>query len=173
MPGTYRSGRRAIPTAIHVLRGTLRSRNGRPRAPQPDPGRPVCPAEITGDPAARAHWDRLAAQLEQTHVLTPAHGDALGLLAQARADYDRVRAQLQGMHFQQLIVDEVYDKAGTLIRRRERENPLLRRSERLAQLVSRLLGEFGLTPITQTKVHGAAPDANAPARTHRYITRLR
>lgn len=175
MAGTFRSGRHPVPTALHVLRGTYRTtRHGRDRAGEPRlvPGRPACPDEVQRDPAALAHWERLIAQLETSGVLTTAHGDALALLAQAKADYDRVRAQLVTMNHQQLVVDEIRNKDGQVIRRRVRENPLIRRSERLALLCARLLGEFGLTPITQSKV-GNANHANAPSRARKYITPAR
>lgn len=171
MAGNWRSGRRPTPTALHVLRGTLRSsvRQGREGEPKRKPGRPPCPVEVEADEAAHAHWLRLATQLEKDGILTMAHGDALALLAQALADYHRVRGQLAAMKHQQLVIDEIRDKDGKLLRRRVRENPLIRRSERLAALCSRLLGEFGLTPVTQTRVHA---DPQATSRASRYVTRL-
>jgi phage terminase small subunit len=162
-------GRPAVPTALHIQRGTLRSRHVRQRAhePRPPSGRPTCPPAVEQDAQARAHWDELAVTLDGLGVLRTSHGKALGALAQALADYDRVREQLRQMNFQQLVVEEIRDKNGTLLRRRIRENPLLRRSERLAMLAARLLGEFGLTPVTQTKVQ-AAPHA-VPTLTPRYL----
>jgi phage terminase small subunit len=161
MPGTYKSGRKPVPTNLHILRGTLRSRHKtRPRPPQL--GRPEPTPEIQADDVALGHWTALCERLETLRILSPAHGEALGLLAQALADYGRVRAQLHEMGYRQLIVDEMRDKEGKVTRRRVRENPLIRRSERLALLVSRLLGEFGLTPITQTKIAAIAPSEADP-----------
>lgn len=152
MPGNFRSGRRPEPTALKLLKGTLRKERRR-HEPVVPRGRPEPTPEVQADPDALGHWEALAGRLETIGVLSPGHGEALGLLAQSLADYGRVRRQLQEMGFRQLVVDEMRDKTGNVIRRRVRENPLIRRSERLAMLVSRLLGEFGLTPVTQTKVH--------------------
>lgn len=152
MAGNFRSGRRPQPSSLQLLKGTYRkSRRG--HEPQLTRGRPEPTAEVRADPAALAHWETLADRLDRIGVLSPAHGESLALLALARADYGRIREQLQVMRFQQLIVEEIRDKAGNVLRRRYRENPLIRRSERLALLVSRLLGEFGLTPVTAPKVH--------------------
>jgi phage terminase small subunit len=159
--GNHKSGRRPVPTNLHVLRGTLRSRHKK-RPPPPQLGRPEPPPDIQADEVALGHWNALAERLESLRVLSPAHGEALALLAQSLADYGRVRAQLHEMGYRQLIVDEIRDKTGQVIRRRVRENPLIRRSERLALLVARLLGEFGLTPVTQTKVASHAPTESDP-----------
>ena len=43
-----------------------------------------------------------------------------------------------------------------------KENPLIRRSEKLATLLQRYLGEFGLTPMTQSKVQGDKREAVDP-----------
>ena len=166
MPVTWRSGR-TTPTALKVLHGSrIRGRQQEPRFPV---GRPECPTELQLDPAAAAHWERLAPRLEQAGVLMPAHGEALGLLAQALADYGRVRAQLHQVGYQQLVVDEVRDKAGNVIRRRVKENPLIRRRERLALLVSRPLGEFGLTPGAAVRIQAWPPPADRPRPIDRYI----
>ena len=99
-------------------------------------------------------------------VLHTGHGPALALLAQTLADHDRVRAALHTLDYKQLITEEVGDAKGR-IHRRLREHPLIPRSERVALLVNRLLGEFGLTPATQTRVHA---EADTPVnRARRYL----
>jgi P27 family predicted phage terminase small subunit len=150
MPGTWRSGGKPKPTALKLLQGS--EVRGRKHEPKPEPGRPAAPARLAADELATAAWESLAQRLETLGVLTTANGEALALLAEALADYDRCRAQLAQMNYQQLVVDEMRDKAGTVIRRRVRENPLLRRTERIALLVNRLLGEFGLTPATAARI---------------------
>ncbi len=150
MAGTWRSGGRPVPTALKVLRGT--QVKGRKDEPRYSGGRPVMPPELAADLLATANWTRLADRLEAAGVLTTAHGEALGMLAEALADYTRVRTELHAMGHKQYLVDETFNRKGQLIRRHERENPLFRRSERLALLINRLLGEFGLTPATQTRI---------------------
>jgi hypothetical protein len=166
--GNFRSGRRPLPTAIHRLRGT-RSK-ARPGDVEPKRGRPDPPDEVTLDPQALAHWTRLAGQLQAMGVLAPTHGSALGLLASALADYGRMRAQLHQLEYRVLYIEETLDpKTGAVIRRRPRENLLLRRCERQALLCARLLGEFGLTPVTQTKLQGEPEPQRAVRLVDRYI----
>jgi phage terminase small subunit len=155
MPGTWRSGQKPKPTALKVLQGS--EVRGRKREPAPPPGRPPIPTRLAEDPLAVAAWESLAARLESIGVLTTANGEALGLLAEALADYERVREALSTMRHQQLVVDEVRNPQGVVIRRRIRENPLLRRTERIALLVNRLLGEFGLTPATAPRLEASPP----------------
>jgi phage terminase small subunit len=165
MAGTYRSGRRAVPTAIHVLRGTgIKGRKDEPQVPL---GRPEIPPAIQVDPVALAHWEHLVERLEGMRVLNAGHGPALALLAHTLADQDRVRAELHAMNYQQLIIDRIPNPKTGRSRRKLRENPLIRRSERLALLVARLLGDFGLTPVTQTKVH--AQIDTPQTRAQRYL----
>lgn len=165
MAGNHRSGRPRLPTALHVLRGTP----VRDRAHEPvgKPGTPEPPQDVLDDPEALAHWERLSARLMRLRVLTRDHREALAQLAHALAADGRVRAQLRAMNYQRLVVDEIRDKAGN-VRRRVRDNPLIRQSIMASELVRRLLGEFGLTPITQAKVH--AQPSIARTRASRYIT---
>lgn len=170
MAGNHRSGPRPLPTALHVLRGTLRARHRKARAlePNPAPGRPAPSEDVQRDPEAMAEWERLATQLEATGVLTQAHGPGLSLLAQNLADLARVRTALHQMGYQPLVVDEIRDKQGHILRRKVKANPLLLLSQQLGQLCRTLLGEFGLTAATQTRVQ-VTRDVAKPTRTARYL----
>jgi phage terminase small subunit len=159
MPGTWRSGGRPKPTALKLLQGS-RVR-GRQREPRYTPGVPDIPPTVAADPLAAEAWASLATRLRQSGVLMTAHGEALATLAHTVADFTRVREQLQRMNFQPFIKEEVRLKSGD-VRTRARENPLIRRSQHLALLVSRLLAEFGLTPVSQAKVTGEAPSTPDP-----------
>jgi phage terminase small subunit len=162
MAGSWRSGGKPKPTVLKIIEGS-RIR-GLQQEPRPKPGAPICPAEIQADPQALEHWRRLVSHLEPLGLLSTVHGDVLATLAHSLADYQRVRVQLQTMGHQPLVVDETRDsKTGQIVvKRRIRENPLIRRSERLALLVTRLLGEFGLSPATQPRVQAASPPTPDP-----------
>lgn len=150
MAGNWNSGRRPAPHAVHVLRGTVRADHaGRDEKRRGTPGRPAIPAPIEADALARAHWDRLAATLEASGVLTTAHGDGLALLALLRADYDRVRVRLLARPDDRLLHKEARDTAN---------------------LCTRLLGEFGLTPSSEGRIHAADPVSPAAKRAAKYIT---
>jgi P27 family predicted phage terminase small subunit len=160
MPGNFRSGRLRTPTALKVLRGQrIRGRHQEPSYP---PGIPEKPESIGADPLASAYWDRVSVRLERQGVLNLGHGEQLALLCHYLADFDRDTEQLQKMGYQRLIIDEQRTPEGQLIRRRVRENPLVRMRQRNALLASRFLTEFGMTPVSQSKVNAQPPSAPDP-----------
>ena len=118
------------------------------------------PEHLARDEVAKAKWDLLVARLLPTGVLTIAHGEALAVLCETWADYLRCREQFEAMNRTMVVVETRKLPDGTT-QRRVRENPLIRRSERLAMLLQRYLGEFGQTPMTQSKVQGKADDGEA------------
>lgn len=159
MAGNWNSGRRPTPRAVHVLRGTVRADHAkRDETPRGTPGRPPMPDNVAADALARGHWDRLAAILDTAGVLTTAHADLLALLCLQRADYDRVRLTL-------LDAPPTIESRGRVV-----INPLIREAQTLAAQCDRLLGEFGLTPLTQGRVTHADRTSPAHARASRYIT---
>jgi len=160
MSGTSRSGRHHKPTAVKLLHGSkLRAHNR--NEPKYQTGIPDCPAHVRADAKALHFWDVMVARLTKSSVLTLAHGESLTTLCDTWADYVRCREQFATMNYQQLVVDETIDARGGK-HRKIKENPLIRRSEKLILLITRLLGEFGLTPVTGPKVPtlGADPAAD-------------
>lgn len=147
MAGNHRSGRKRKPDALRVLEG------GRPRHPVLPPATPlVCPEFVTTDAMALRYWQQYEALLSPMGVLSGEHAEALGTLACVSADYERGRQQFAQTNYRAFTTEQ---KGGTL---RVVETPILKRLEHLAQLKTRLLGEFGLTPVMATKVaRTAAP----------------
>lgn len=160
MAGNSRSGRHPKPTAIKVLHGSKLRAGNRSEAKYQS-GAPECPAHVQNDPRALQAWQVTSARLLQVGVLTTAHGESLATLCDAWADYVRCREQFAAMNYQQLVVDESIDRRNGNKLRKVKENPLIRRSEKLALLITRLLGEFGLTPITSPKVPALGQAASA------------
>lgn len=150
MPGTFRSGRKPKPAGLRALHGS-RERPHHRREPKYASNSPVMPAHLTADAVAVEKWDILADRLAKSRVLTVAHGEALAVLAEAWADYVRCREQFAQTGRQMLVVDEKRALDGT-VTRKVKDNPLIRRSERLALLLQRYLSEFGLTPVSGPKV---------------------
>lgn len=148
MAGNHRSGRKRKPDALRVLQG------GKPQHP-PVPSNqtpPDCPDLVTADPVALRYWHQYAAQLVPLGVLTQEHGEALATLACVSADYEHARQQFAQTNYRAFITEQRGASSRII------EIPILRRLEHLAQLKTRLLGEFGLTPVMATKVaRTAAP----------------
>jgi len=150
MAGNHRSGRKRQPDALRVLAG------GRPRQAVvlPPSVEPVCPEVIQADAIALRYWQAYAAHLMPLGILQPEHAEALATLACVSADYERARQQFAQTAFRAFVTVKKGDDMRVI------ETPILRRLEHLAQLKTRLLGEFGLTPVMATKVaRAAAPKA--------------
>jgi Phage terminase, small subunit len=156
--GNHRSGRRRVPTAIKQLRGS-KIRHDISREPAMAVGEPPMPVSIGSDPYAAEEWAALAKTLLALHVLTPAHGPALAVLAQAQADMRRKLEEWETMGRRSLVREEWFDKQGTL-RVKFFDNPLCKQIVRQQGLITRLLGEFGLTAATSSKVQTHAPQAD-------------
>jgi hypothetical protein len=148
MAGNHRSGRKRKPDALRVLQG------GKPARPSVicTPCAPPVPEMVAADSVALRYWQHYEAQLLPLGVLTVEHGEALATLACVSADYERARKQFAQTNYQAFVTEKRGDRAHIV------ETPILRRLEHLAQLKTRLLGEFGLTPVMATKViRHAAP----------------
>jgi P27 family predicted phage terminase small subunit len=148
MPGTRRSGRKRLPTALKVARGSKIRHNvaAEPSAPV---GVPQAPPHLTEE--GRAAWNAMAARLLAQHVLTTAHGELLALLADAWATYVRLQRAYADGGYQSVLTLEWADERGRE-RRRVISNPLFNQVRQQAQLVNALLGEFGQTPASAPKV---------------------
>lgn len=164
MAGSKRSGRRLKPTALKAIQGSRMRRQNRTEPVHPV-GVPTIPPHLATDDLAVTAWGSFVERLSAVKVLTSSHGEALAIMAEAWADYVRCRQQFERMGRQLVVADEkvVGSGATAIVTRKIKDNPLIRRSERLAMLIQRYLGEFGLTPATGPKVQGiAAPEATNP-----------
>lgn len=150
MPGTSRSGRRPQPAAVRALKGS-KTRPHHRGEPHYAAGIPSKPDFIAADALASARWDGLAPRLAQSGVLTEAHGEMLALLCLAWADLDRARVEFAEAGHKQMVCDETVNARGD-VQRKYKINPIASRIEHQAAQVARFLGEFGLTPMTSSKV---------------------
>ena len=159
--GNKRSGRRRLPTATKQLRGSRVRHNV---AAEPDfgaPGLPEPPAHLVDDDVALAAFAGFGARLVAGRVLTPAHGELLGMLAEAWADYVRKRQEFAAEGRKSVVVQSWQDGTG-VTRERRTENPLVRQMRQQLDQVMRILGEFGLTPATASKVEKLAAGGEDP-----------
>lgn len=155
MAGTFRSGRKPKARGLRVLQGS-KVRPHHRTEPVYAAGSPEPAPHVLADGLALAKYRELVGRLEASRVLTTAHGEALAVLAETWADYVRCREQFAAAGYTLLVVDERREADGT-VHRRVKDNPLIRRSERLALLLQRYLAEFGLTPVTGPRVKVTEP----------------
>ncbi|WP_187143427.1 phage terminase small subunit P27 family [Terriglobus albidus] len=116
------------------------------REPIPLAGAPEMPKHLTA--AARREWRRLVPLLLSMRVLSESDGVALGILCQAYATLIEaqtlmVKTAAKGSHSGLLM------KTGSGY---VQQSPLLSIINAQAEIVSRQLREFGLTPASRTRI---------------------
>lgn len=141
MPGTSRSGRKSVPTNLKLLRGNPGHRPLNDAEPKPPkPARlPSPPVELSD--AAKAEWRRTGKQLLAVGLLT-------GLDVPLFAGYCEAYARW-------LEATKTLAKTPMLIKGQRGEliaNPLLRVARDLQASFSRTLLEFGMSPVSRSRV---------------------
>lgn len=144
MAGNHRSGRRRKPDVLRVLEGG----GGRYAALPFTLQKPEPPEELRSDALALTYWHKLADFLHKQELMANEYADALVTLACVCADYRRTREQFEKIKFQAFHTERHGQRIVVV------EAPILRRLNELALLRTRLLGEFGMTPVMATKVFG-------------------
>lgn len=96
MAGNQNSGRRALPTNVHLLRGNPSKKSAAelrgPSAPAFEAKLPPCPAFLTAD--ARAEWRRVTADLKTIGMIAAVDRAELAVYCQAWADWKMARERL-------------------------------------------------------------------------------
>lgn len=161
MAGNFRSGgHNAKNAAMRQLAGSkVRARH---RAePVYQDAVPEMPDFVAEDAIAKAQWEKLTWSMGAARVLNAAHGEMLGALCVTWADLVRSRRALAAMHYVPVIEEERMTATGEVVRT-IKPNPLIRIIHQQTQQVARLLGEFGLSPITQGRVKARDADTVDP-----------
>lgn len=140
-----RRGPRPTPTPLLKLRGSsLVSQRREAGEPKPS-GKPRCPDWI--DPEAKTAWRQLVPQLEVMKVLTRIDGNALTRYCQLWARWKKAELFIQKN-------GEVYplkDESGRI--KCLMPFPQVSIASKLAQQLTRLEQEFGLTPSARTRIN--------------------
>ena len=140
-----RRGPPPTPTPILKLRNsTLVTKRRELTEPKPRAGRPICPAWLDAD--AKAAWRQLVPELEVMGVLTRIDRNALARYCRTWARWRKAEAFID-KH------GEMYplkDEAGQP--RCFQQWPQVAIANKLAQQLTRLEQEFGMTPASRTRI---------------------
>jgi P27 family predicted phage terminase small subunit len=136
-------GPKPAPTATKVLNGVRKGRIN-DAEPRPGPLKAIPPATL--DPVARAEWNRIAPMLERMGVLTEADGPALAMYCEAFA---RAAAAERSIQKQGLMV--MTGLGGMKV------NPHFAVAERARALMLKVMGEFGMTPSSRSRIAVETP----------------
>jgi P27 family predicted phage terminase small subunit len=136
MAGNYRSGRKALPRELKLLRGTLRA-DREPRESPIPVGNVSPPRWLRG--AALREWRRLAPTLVELRILRPTDRAAFIALCVAVGEFEET-------------VRETSSSASLFDSGKVRRAPDLPRLLKLAETIRSLGGEFGLTPASRGRL---------------------
>ena len=140
-----RRGRKPLPTKLKLFRGTLRSDRRNPREASLGDGLPTCPRALS--PAAKREWRRVAHELAQAGLLTVV--DRAGLAAYCAAWSRWIEAE------------EALRKYGTIMKSQSgypMVSPYFSVASKSLEQMRLLLGEFGMTPSSRSRVNAQPLD---------------
>ena len=152
-----RRGPAPTPTPILKLRGSTLVTQRRERREAKGPaGAPDCPDWLDAD--ARTAWDQLVPQLTSMAVLTKIDGNALARYCRLWARWRKAEAFIDkhGDMF------PIKDEAGKL--RCMQQWPQVAIASKLAQQLTRLEQEFGMTPAARTRIQVQRSDESERSR---------
>ena len=154
MPGTAHSGGRNKKSAtVHRITNTFRSDRDHHDSPEPPSGAPAPPEDLTGE--ALKEWHRMVSRLEASRTLTIADGAALLNYARLHADACRLQDALDALDqpfFEKVSVD------GAGVEHIEpKVHPGFAQLRSYRQALRMFLQEFGLTPVSRSRVRVETP----------------
>jgi P27 family predicted phage terminase small subunit len=136
-------GRKPKPTHLKLLDGNPGKRTINSSEPQPKLRPPTCPSHLC--PPAKAEWKRLATQLTALRVLTELDRAALAAYCQA---YGRWVEAEKKLHETPMLLKL---PSGYV-----QQNPWLTIANKQLELMHKFLSEFGLSPVSRSRVSVAA-----------------
>jgi P27 family predicted phage terminase small subunit len=151
-------GRKPVPTALKIARGNPGQR--KISDDEPEPSRAIdlaVPEILAGDPDASAEWTSKAPLLHKLGLLTEVDLDALILYC---ATFARWKAAARKLQANGLIVTPRRGRTRLL----PIVNPYLAISMAAQKECRALLIEFGLTPVSRSRVHVPKKQADDAAR---------
>ena len=136
-----RSGVRALPTELKILRGTDRPDRRPANTPEPEILSLAPEPPVALDRWARAEWDRIAPELVRLHLLS--HLDLGALVGYCQAFGDAIAARKH------------IARNGRYVRTKSGGftlSPAVRDAYRAAELMRGYLIEFGMSPSSRARV---------------------
>lgn len=136
------AGRRPKPTVLKELAGNPGKRPLNRREPKPPTKLPLCPHHLQGE--ARREWTRLGRELVALGVMTKVDRAALAAYCVAWGRWVEAEAQVT--------------KLGTIVKTADGnmiQNPYLSIANRAMEQMTKLAGEFGMTPSSRSRVQVA------------------
>ncbi len=140
-----RRGPAPKPTALKALAGNPGKRSLNRREPQPKPGLPRCPAQLSEE--AKREWKRISKELATLGLLTRLDRAALAAYCQAWGRW--------------LEAEERLRQHGVIVKSPNGfpvQSPYLAVANKAMAQMSKLLVEFGLSPSSRSRIQSPTDD---------------
>lgn len=144
-------GRKPIPTVLKILNGNPGKRPLNQAEPAPAVGIPDCPDHLTD--LAKAEWARISKELVALGLLTQLDRSALAAYCQCYARWANAETQIKK------TADLGKTKKGAVI-----QNYWLPIANRALEQMKDYLTEFGLTPVSRSRIKGAEAQGDDAAQ---------
>jgi len=140
-------GRKAKPTALHVIAGTDRPDRNSPAEVKASVGLPMKPPFLS--PEAQQEWTRVSQQLLDMGVLALIDRAALAAYCQAYGRWEQAETALAKMAARDPVTRGMMIKttSGNAI-----QNPLVGSANKAMADMMRYAAEFGMTPSARTRI---------------------
>lgn len=139
------------PTKLKIAAGNPGKRPLNKQEPRPDGVAPRMPAWLSKK--AKAEWRRIVPELSVLGLLTRIDLAALAAYCQSYAELEEATRTLDKEG--RVCVWPILDKQGAKIGEKLKSHPAVQQQRDAARLVKQFISEFGLTPASRTRVHGA------------------
>jgi P27 family predicted phage terminase small subunit len=142
------SGRPRKATEVLREQGAYKSNPRRENKQEPKPNKiaPDKPATVEDDPIASQKWDSLCILLEQCGLLADTDSDLMELFCITFSQYRRLLKQINTTGF--TIVTRDPQTNNPVVKR----NPIMIEYRNIADLLRRLIPEFGLSPSSRSRL---------------------
>lgn len=151
-------GMRPVPRALKVLRGNPGKRPLNDEEPQPETGIPPAPKHFSK--ASREEWDRITVELEKLGLLTHIDRGALSIYCTAWGRHVEAENHLRAEGLMLIGKPRRKVSADGTVEETEGgpyQNPWMAISNRAIETMHSMLGEFGLSPSTRSRMSVKPP----------------
>ncbi len=142
-------GRKPKPTALKLIEGNPGKRPINGSEPKPPASVPTCPAHLS--PSAKAEWKRLARMLNEIGLLTQIDRAVLAAYCQAYGRWVEAERKLAE------TPPILKTPAGYV-----QISPWITISNKQVELMTRLMGELGLSPTSRARLSVQMPTGPKP-----------
>ncbi|MEM5403785.1 phage terminase small subunit P27 family [Paraburkholderia unamae] len=157
-------GPKPKPTALKLITGNPGKRRLPKREPKPRSGVPRRPPHL--DATAAAEWERIVPELLATGLLTVIDGSVLAAYCMAYSRWIDAEEALRRMKERDGLTHALMIKTsnGNAI-----QNPLVGTANKALMVMSRLAGEFGMTPAARTRIETGVPNGDTGDEARHYF----